>query len=103
MPVRFARLLSGTVSGIDALLVEVEVDVSRTGDPQVVVVGLLDAAVKESHHRVATALANSGFEPSRGRVVVNLAPADIHKTTQEACSAPDPYPLHPAQETTWLV
>ena len=79
MSVRFAKLLSGTVSGIDALLVEVEVDVSRTGDPQVVVVGLPDAAVKESHHRVATALANSGFEPFRGRVVVNLAPADVHK------------------------
>ena len=79
MEPRFARLLSGAVAGIDALRIDVEVDVSRTGDPQIVVVGLPDAGVKESHHRVSTALANSGFDPFRGRIVVNLAPADVHK------------------------
>ena len=79
MDKHFARLLSGAVSGIDALRIDVEVDVSRTGDPQIVIVGLPDAGVRESHHRVATALANSGFGPFRGRIVVNLAPADVHK------------------------
>ena len=79
MQKRFARLVSGAVDGIDALRIDVEVDSSRTGDPQIVVVGLPDAGVKESHHRVSTALANSGFEPFRGRTVVNLAPADVHK------------------------
>ena len=79
MDTHFARLLSGAVSGIDALRIDVEVDVSRTGDPQTVVVGLPDAGVRESRHRVETALSNSGFEPFRGRVVVNLAPADVHK------------------------
>ena len=55
MDSHFARLLSGAVSGIDALRIDVEVDVSRTGDPQTVVVGLPDAGVRESRHRVETA------------------------------------------------
>ena len=74
-----AKLLSGALNGIGALRVEIEADVSRTGDPQIVVVGLPDAAVKESHHRVSTAIANSGFRPFEGRTTVNLAPADVHK------------------------
>jgi magnesium chelatase family protein len=49
------------------------------GDPVVVVVGLPDAAVKESRDRVRTALSNSGFRQPRGRTTINLAPADVKK------------------------
>ncbi len=70
---------SGAISGVDAFAVEIEVNVSQSGDPQIVTVGLPDAAVKESQHRVATAITNSGFQPFVGRITVNLAPADIRK------------------------
>ncbi len=73
------RLLSGALGGIEAIPVSVEADVSRSGDPQMVVVGLPDASVKESRDRVAAAMAHSGFEPFRGRTTVNLAPADVRK------------------------
>ena len=75
----FAKLRSGALSGIDAIPVRIEADVSRRGDPQTVIVGLPDAAVKESQHRVWTAIANSGYGDLRGRTTVNLAPADVHK------------------------
>ena len=74
-----SRLLSGALGGIEAVPVSIEADVSRMGDPQTVVVGLPDSSVKESRDRVAAALAHSGFEPWRGRVTVNLAPADLRK------------------------
>ena len=74
-----SRLLSGALGGIEAVPVCVEANLSRTGDPQTVVVGLPDSSVKESRDRVATAMANSGFDPFRGRITVNLAPADLKK------------------------
>lgn len=74
-----SRLLSGALGGIEAVPVSVEADVSRSGDPQMVVVGLPDSSVKESRDRIAAAVANSGFEPFRGRTTVNLAPADLRK------------------------
>ena len=74
-----AKIISGAVSGIEAFRVEVETDVGMTGDPQIVIVGLPDAAVRESQHRVSSAVANSGYEPFFGRITVNLAPADIRK------------------------
>jgi magnesium chelatase family protein len=49
------------------------------GDTLIVVVGLPDAAVKESKDRVSTALASSGYKFSMGRTTINLAPADIKK------------------------
>lgn len=73
-----AKVNSGAVYGVDAFAVEIEVNAGR-GDPKVVVVGLPDAAVKESTDRVWTALINSGFAPPLGRTTVNLAPADIKK------------------------
>ena len=73
-----AKVHSGAVYGVDAYPVEIEVHAGH-GDPQVIVVGLPDAAVKESKDRVHTALLNSGFEPHPGRTTVNLAPADIRK------------------------
>jgi magnesium chelatase family protein len=73
-----ARVFSGAVYGVDAYPVEIEVNAGH-GDPQVVIVGLPDAAVKESKDRVRTAILNSGFRPHAGRTTVNLAPADIKK------------------------
>jgi magnesium chelatase family protein len=69
---------SGAVFGIDAYIVDVEVDLAL-GLPMFNTVGLPDAAVKESKERVRAAIKNSGFDfPSR-RITVNLAPADIKK------------------------
>lgn len=73
-----AKVNSGAVYGVDSFPVEIEVNAGR-GEPKVVVVGLPDAAVKESSDRVWTALINSGFAPPLGRTTVNLAPADIKK------------------------
>jgi magnesium chelatase family protein len=73
------RVLSVGIFGIDGYRVEVEFDV-RQGLPAIVVVGLPDAAVKESKDRVATALKNSGYRwPGDGRITINLAPADTKK------------------------
>ena len=74
-----AKILSGAVFGIEAFPVEIETDVGMSGDPQIVTVGLPDAAVRESQYRVSTAITNSGYEPFIGRITVNLAPADIRK------------------------
>ncbi len=73
-----AKVFSGAVFGVDAYTVEIEVN-SGHGDPKTLIVGLPDAAVKESEHRVTTALLNSGFTPPQGRVTINLAPASIKK------------------------
>ena len=73
-----ATVLSSAVYGIDALLVEVEVDIA-SGLPQMAVVGLPEGAVKESKDRVRSALKNSGYEFPARRVTINLAPADIKK------------------------
>src|SRR6476660_4649068 len=74
-----AKLRTFSLVGIDALPVEVEVDVSPGALPKTILVGLPEAAVKESTHRVERALVNSGFIRPRDRVVVNLAPADLPK------------------------
>lgn len=72
------RVLTSANIGIDAYLVEVEVDISR-GVPYFSTVGLPDNAVKESKDRVRSAIKNSGYTfPSR-RITVNLAPAHIKK------------------------
>ena len=69
---------SAAVFGIDAYLVDVEVDLSQHGNKDFTVVGLPDAAVKESHHRVRSALKNCGYYFGQS-VTVNLAPADRKK------------------------
>jgi magnesium chelatase family protein len=72
------KVFSAALLGIEAYLVEVEVDIS-TGLPGVVTVGLPDAAIRESKERVRAALKNCGFEfPSR-KLTINLAPADRRK------------------------
>ena len=74
-----AKLKTFSLLGIDAVPVEVEVDVSPSGLPKTVLVGLPEAAVKESTHRVERAIVNSGFQRPQNRVVINLAPADLPK------------------------
>ena len=74
-----ARLNSVAFNGIEAVPIEVEVDVSKHGFAGAVVVGLPDAAVKESIERVRSAVQNSGYEFPRYKTVINLAPADIRK------------------------
>ncbi len=73
-----AKVCSAAVNGIDAYPVEVEVN-AGFGDSVTVIVGLPDAAVKESRDRVSTAMLNSGFKFPLGRVTINLAPADVKK------------------------
>jgi len=73
-----ARVCSAAVNGIEAYPVEVEVNAGY-GDTKIVIVGLPDAAVRESQDRVTTALNNSGFKFSYGRTTINLAPADVKK------------------------
>ena len=73
-----ATIYSGAVQGVEAYPVEIEVNAGH-GDPQIVIVGLPDAAVKESKDRVSTAIVNSGFNSHAGRTTINLAPASIKK------------------------
>ncbi|MBM4023661.1 MAG: YifB family Mg chelatase-like AAA ATPase, partial [Planctomycetes bacterium] len=74
-----ARLQTFSLVGIDAVPVDVEVDVSAGGLPATVLVGMPDAAIRESTHRVARAMVNSGFNRPNDRIVVNLAPAELPK------------------------
>ncbi len=74
-----AKVLSSAIVGLDAELVEVEVDIIK-GYPNFQMVGLPDAAVRESRDRVHAALKNSGLIfPANRRITVNLAPADLRK------------------------
>lgn len=73
-----SKLFSASIFGTEAYLLEIEVDVTQ-GLPAVSVVGLPDAAVKESRGRVKSAIKNSGYEYPAGRITINLAPADIKK------------------------
>ena len=74
-----AKVLSSAVLGIDAHVVEVEVDIAF-GLPAFTTVGLPEASVKESKERVKAAIVNSGYTFPDDRITVNLAPADIKKT-----------------------
>ena len=74
-----SKVLSAHVIGIDAHLVEVEVDISSKGLPHFSIVGLPDVAVKESRDRIKAALKNIGFNFPLKQITVNLAPADLKK------------------------
>jgi magnesium chelatase family protein len=74
-----ARLQTYSLFGIEAVPVDVEVDVSGGALPATVLVGMPDAAIRESTHRVARAMVNSGFNRPNDRIVVNLAPAELPK------------------------
>ncbi len=73
-----AKVFSSALIGIDAILVDVEVDLA-SGLPSFATVGLPDGAVKESKDRVKAALKNSGYDFPARRITANLAPADIKK------------------------
>lgn len=74
-----AKVMSCAIVGLDADTVDVEVDITR-GGPAFNIVGLPDAAVRESRDRVYSAIKNSGFSfPTNKRITVNLAPADLRK------------------------
>ena len=74
------RTRSAAIFGIDALPIEVEVDMYPSGSPKdFVMVGMPDTAVRESRERIKSALINSGFGyPNKG-VTINLAPANVRK------------------------
>ncbi len=78
-----SRVYSAATVGLDSVPVEVEVDVLAQGLHHFTLVGLPDAAIRESRDRVSAALKNSGFRPPHqsGRITVNLAPADLPKNT----------------------
>lgn len=73
------RLYSAALRGVDAQEVEVEVNVRSAEKPQVIVVGLPDAAVRESSQRVISAITVSALRLADGIKTVNLAPADLKK------------------------
>jgi len=73
-----AKVYSAAVVGIEAQLIEIEVDVGR-GLPTINIVGLPDAAVKESKDRVKPAIKNSGFDFPNRKITISLAPADLKK------------------------
>lgn len=73
-----AKLNAFALAGIDAVPVEVEVDVTA-GSAKTVLVGLPELSVRESVHRIERALANLGYHRPTGRTIINLAPADLRK------------------------
>jgi magnesium chelatase family protein len=74
-----AKLSTYSLIGIEALPVEVEVDISPGALPKTILVGLAEAAVKESTHRIERALVNGGYQRPVDRIVINLSPADLPK------------------------
>ncbi|MBN1234045.1 MAG: YifB family Mg chelatase-like AAA ATPase [Candidatus Coatesbacteria bacterium] len=73
-----AKCQSASLFGLDAYIVDVEVDISP-GLPQFSIVGLPDGAVKEAKERVRAAIINSGFIFPIKKITVNMAPADLRK------------------------
>lgn len=76
-----SKILSAATIGLKSELIEIEVDTVSAGLHQFNIVGLPDAAIKESRDRVGSAIRNSKFKPPHqcGRITVNLAPADLKK------------------------
>jgi magnesium chelatase family protein len=74
-----AKVQTFTLVGVEAVDVTVEVDVAAQGLPAFTLVGLPDAAVRESRERVRAAIRNSGFQFRETRITASLAPADLRK------------------------
>jgi magnesium chelatase family protein len=72
------KTYSGTISGISAEIVEVEVEVAQ-GMPNTSIVGLVDSSIRESKQRIRAAMKNSIYKYPVARITVNLAPANIYK------------------------
>ncbi|MBI2840786.1 MAG: YifB family Mg chelatase-like AAA ATPase [Acidobacteria bacterium] len=68
-----------TLVGIDAVVVDVEVDSTGSGFPYYAVVGLPDTTVRESRERIISAIKNSGLKLPSSRITINLAPAELRK------------------------
>ena len=71
-------LKSSTLIGIEGVIVNIEVDISK-GLPSFTLVGLADTSVREAKERVRAAILNSGYEFPLGRITVNLAPGNLRK------------------------
>ncbi len=85
-----AQVTSGAILGVDAYLVQVEVDLS-SGLPGMSVVGLPESAVREGRERVGAALQNTGCPIPPRRITINLAPARWpveRRGMQEQCGSP---------------
>jgi magnesium chelatase family protein len=74
-----AKLHTYSLFGIQAIPVEVEVDISPGAMPKTILVGLAEAAARESIHRIERALVNSGYHRPIDRIVINLSPAELPK------------------------
>ena len=74
------RTFSATISGLKPIRIEVEVDSNR-GTPNLIIIGLPTKAVEESKERITSALINCGIRIRSRRTIVNLAPADIRKSS----------------------
>ncbi len=74
-----AKIITSAAIGINSFKVEVEVDVASQAFPGISIVGLPDNAVSEAKERVHSAIKNSGFSFPLGKIIINLAPADIRK------------------------
>ena len=73
------KIYSGTVIGLNGILIDVEVDVAGRGFPTFTIVGLPNKSIDEAKDRVRTAVVNAFYEMPDSRITVNLAPADIPK------------------------
>lgn len=74
-----AKVISGSIMGLSAVPVTVEVDIASQGLPSFAIVGLADRAIEEAKERVRAAIRNSGIDFPPQRITVNLAPADLPK------------------------
>src|SRR5436190_8740460 len=74
----YAHILSATTIGVNACIVQVEVD-ATFGMVNFYIVGLPDTAIRESSKRILSALKNAGFRLPNKKITVNLAPADLKK------------------------
>lgn len=75
----FNKIFTGAISGINAKIVDVEVNLDKRGFPGFTIVGLPGKEVDEARERVKSAIKNSGYSFPDSKIIVNLAPADLHK------------------------
>ena len=98
-------IMSASLQGIEAVSIEVEVDVS-SGLPGMTIVGLADHAIRESRDRIRAAIKNSGYKFPNRRITINLAPAHLKKegTTLDLPTATGILATAPEQAdmTSWL-
>lgn len=74
-----SHIQSTALVGLDAVLIDIEVDVARADKPTLIIVGLADAAIRESKDRVLTSIKNSGYQTGNIFCLVNLAPGNLKK------------------------